>query len=1119
MGTTLTTLKTGHANFVTVVAIEGYPYLLTDGNAAAVATAWAGTDYADNTPLTGLLVELQNRQSINPWSGLSGGGDGNATITLLADATDRLGIDVARSNAGAETYLTSTLTRTTTTIPVYSTTGFPSSGEVWIGNECIEYTSVGAQQLNATVRGKYSPFGTESNHASNPRFAAQHRAGFVDYSVNIEPAVTQYRRWWNGAVVGIWLHRVSNPLLGTLDTRAEAQCIYAGVLDEPIDDPDRNATVIKCVPFAERIRSAVLFRDQWKAQVREGIWLDALSGSIMFQDNVGATTVGPTNGLEVVASGASGPNEINQGYYTPIELMDKINAWLVAERLAGRISGTYELDIVPAGTGWASHVHWKCSGTGTVNWGILLPGSIARLFGFQDPDSTALLNTPFLFSGNGPSDGNYYNETGDYAPLSVFVGSSTATQAKVRLYSTAGVALDLRDYMPPGWSNPFGFGSYTTVGMFQLGDGTIFSGSIEPISGGYELVIFIGNYGNDSEVLTKFRAPYSPSGPSTTLEVKQILALSGTAEEIVNGLVYSTGSSAYNDATWDTLGFGIGIGVPWGLLGADFEDSLAYSASGNAHLTVWISKPTRFQELIDQDLVLLGLYLVWKNGSFKFSEFSMPVVSSAVVALTEANKAEQVGDQASHRSPTRLTTEWAKQIVEIQWGYDFVEDKFTRAPYILEDRNAIDNSGQDIVRGTIKARNIDAANVPAAIDRLRDRLGFFTQPFHKIVRSISLAQYDLAPLEHVTVTDDSARDPSSGARRVTNRPALLLTIAADFGGPGRGLSGEVELWLAPVNRAAVYSPTAVMDETVNTGGFTRGYDSATKTIRTKSHEHTDSSADLDASYFAAGDKIYWCEIDPAVTSSPDVGTDTIVSVSTTDIVLTSGFSPGATKTYRIFSQAYTSAQATQQVNAYQADDADALIQDAAPPFRYELPLPAVGPIETTSARAELVPTVAYGDGKARDTGNERALIRCINQAIDYKTAHQSPTLARTVVSSGGTWFLAFMRPVYVGMQVPGLVTRTLSVAPQMRSSDGGTASIRITLAPSRPTGTSLQDILLPINSVSATFTTTSGTMTTPTAQGLLTSAVPLSGMAYLLVELSGNAECFGIAKCLESVRS
>jgi hypothetical protein len=51
------------------------------------------------------------------------------------------------------TNLTSAIDASQLTIPVTSTTGFPSSGHITIDNEIIHYTSVGAAQFNADARG------------------------------------------------------------------------------------------------------------------------------------------------------------------------------------------------------------------------------------------------------------------------------------------------------------------------------------------------------------------------------------------------------------------------------------------------------------------------------------------------------------------------------------------------------------------------------------------------------------------------------------------------------------------------------------------------------------------------------------------------------------------------------------------------------------------------------------------------------------------------------------------------------------------------------------------------------------------------------------------------------
>ena len=97
-GTTLAAMQAGSFAMKYVVAIEGYPYLLTDAAPAAAVAAWTGTDWTQALP--GLLVELDRNQTIDPWNPLQGGG--TCTLRVQPDPTDRLGIDMAKRNAGAE---------------------------------------------------------------------------------------------------------------------------------------------------------------------------------------------------------------------------------------------------------------------------------------------------------------------------------------------------------------------------------------------------------------------------------------------------------------------------------------------------------------------------------------------------------------------------------------------------------------------------------------------------------------------------------------------------------------------------------------------------------------------------------------------------------------------------------------------------------------------------------------------------------------------------------------------------------------------------------------------------------------------------------------------------------
>ena len=154
MGTTLDTLKAGSLNYCTVVAIEGYPHLITNhADPSKVVTAWSGTDFT--TALGGLFVDLDRSQGFHPLRAFDEGG--KCTLRIAPDADDTFGIDLAATARGDYTYLSNSIDCDDTTIPVKDTTFLAASGTAYLGTECIAYSGTTATTLTGVTRGMYSP--------------------------------------------------------------------------------------------------------------------------------------------------------------------------------------------------------------------------------------------------------------------------------------------------------------------------------------------------------------------------------------------------------------------------------------------------------------------------------------------------------------------------------------------------------------------------------------------------------------------------------------------------------------------------------------------------------------------------------------------------------------------------------------------------------------------------------------------------------------------------------------------------------------------------------------------------------------------------------------------------
>lgn len=103
------------------------------------------------------------------------------------------------------TNLTAGIDAVTLTIPVTSTTGFPAVGYISINNEIIHYTSIGATQFNADLRG--ADGSSAASHLINDQVAQNNNAAYhnlpteeliaiiADLVDNIRPNITNLQNW------------------------------------------------------------------------------------------------------------------------------------------------------------------------------------------------------------------------------------------------------------------------------------------------------------------------------------------------------------------------------------------------------------------------------------------------------------------------------------------------------------------------------------------------------------------------------------------------------------------------------------------------------------------------------------------------------------------------------------------------------------------------------------------------------------------------------------------------------------------------------------------------------------------------------------------------------------
>jgi len=1131
-GTTLAAMQAGSFAMKYVVAIEGYPYLLTDAAPAAAVAAWTGTDWTQALP--GLLVELDRNQTIDPWNPLQGGG--TCTLRVQPDPTDRLGIDMAKRNAGAETVLSSTLTRSATSDVVKRADDFPAAtAEAYVGTECFEYSAKTSTSFSISKRGKYSPFAAGGTGA--PRFAEWHRVGTNGDGVMLEPVISQYPRSWKGKWVGVWVHKTDGT---NLNSKADAQLVFAGVIDEPRDDAETGYTCILCTSVLDMFKNGTLGRDFFNATAAVGRYIQAGATFRMydFVQSTGSTKT--ANDLVCVASGASGANQINAGYYGLADICNVINTWLGSEISAARLNGVYYWINTPepSNGGDRTVMHYECTSTGSsvCHWVLDFPDASWQ--------QTLGLSTPQMI-GDGTTNTGHVSISESGPTIAGVFQLGSGFSVTLNLTSSVGTFQDQYATLPPGIKSilPSGGGGLQW-GVFMFNEKFLIVGAYDgalTLSNVYAIASPINAGFPDPNSLLSYQVPQG-DGAAT---VRQIFIFNGPTSTLLNRFVFSTGTNGYNDSTYDVNPYGFGLGIPAGLL-PNFLTSSATMVGANVDALITIDKPTKFADLFTADLVLRRTHVIWKNGGVQLSSWSTPVVSGGTTILNEANKAEPAGNQVNHATPSVEDSTWLKNTVKINWNRDITTTGANKESYAatltIEDGVSLDDQGGQGSLATLNARNsYDQYGLGGGIQQLLPGFvawfPYFSRPIIKITRSVNQCFFEIAPGDIVSVSDNRVRDPATGKRKITARPGLVVRARSQLGGPVPGKPGEttpqsveVDVVFLAVNRVAAYAPAAEVDDTAGAGGFSAGYNSGTSTLRCYAHKHSESSESADAANFFASDKILIVEIDPAGGGVPISWTRTIQSVSSNDITLTAGLSSPAwdnTKKYRVTYDAFSVDQAAQQAKTFQAGT-DATVQQLVPAFEYGMTTSAI--LATSldhTTLPELPAAISWGPdvGKPRDTGYEKALSLLLDNLVDHKTARQSPMMtigveSNTTYSSGNGWQLLYLAPIYVSQMESNLATviRYLYVAPWFRSSDGTATNIRVSLTPYRPTDTSRNDVTIKAPAVSTSWSTSSTTWTTGTEAGLPLYVLNGFTSGWLLIEGKLKCETRGLAQCIERER-
>jgi hypothetical protein len=1131
-GSTLTALQAGSGAWKWVIAMEGYPWLFSDAAQSEVGAGWTGTDWGQ--ALSGVTVVLENEQRLDPWNPFPEGGTFQFYVPAQSPSSDPFGVDTGRSTAGNETILdpgtNQGIDNDDTTATVRSTANFPASGTVYIGTETIAYTGKTATTLTGLTRGKFASFAV----SGGTRFGHQHRVRLDENAVQLAPLVTDQPRSWLGRWVGAWLHRYDHGT-GLMNTKANAQLCYAGRVVSVRDDEATLQTVVECEHVLKYISEAVLCQNQWSATVVEGITLVAGWTFTIKDTGNDGTTWHAANDL-LVKTGASGANEIEPGLYTVEQLHSLINDWLASELAATRIVGTYTIGIAPFAPDQNkphTYFSYRIPGAGpTVAFHFTLRKEVNEFLG----DIAAIVYSPtqkvVLSHSNSQPNVDY-----DVVSHDVPMRNSAMILGQISVTEERGVFEDQSASLPVN--------AHWTVdsdnnAIFLIDNKYVIAG--RKVGSTISQILLLSTSITFQDLFeTAIFAQTRMDDGSAPVSIKQIFMFEDTFANVFAKLLYSTGTAGYNHATYDAFPAACGLSIPHTLLGTAFTDSLAALPGADMPLTLVVEKPKKLMDAIGGDMLFRWAFLRWKSGGLQVATWKTPLPGVGST-LSDANKAASPENNDGHRASTLLTDEWQASIIKINYNRDITDltaDGGYRDSITIEDRTAVEDAGGQPRTRTINLANTYSQNVQqgAGVEGLKD--GFMalapmmaTRPVRRVTRTIDSRFFEGYSIgDSVLFADKFARDPDTGLRGVTTRPGLIVMHRWTIGGPdpkGEGVSdvnGEVELLLLPLLRVGPYVPAAQLDDTSANAGL----DAATKKIATcYAHKYSETSEAVDASYMSVGRKIRLIEKDPVDPTTPSTWDDTVAAQSGNTVTLTTGFAAfDNTKKYDIVWDTYGDAIANQQTFAYQADDADGMIFDARAPYQYVSGTSYPSFTANTAGDAvELPANITFGDAVGLDVATQTAINRLINNLIDFKTAHCEPwvtnaEIAPTKLSGSAVYELVECRPINLTSDnLLSTPKRSLTVAPLLRSSDGTSASVRITLVKQPPGDNTTSDVNRGGVLAEAVFTTTSTTLAIGTPATLnIGTLKDLNGNAFLLVELTLKARFRGLAQCQEGPRA
>ncbi len=1055
MASLATILASERAELAWVLEIEGYGQVwTTTADTSGISTAW--------TARTGTTVAagMEKPSSVTRSLDLLGFKTSPVNTTVrLSDPTAVLAALFGDDDTTAvTTYCTLDVDRDDTTIHVKSTSSF--SSPIYIGNERITYSGSTGTSFTGCTRGTFA-------YAGKTAWAHTHRLS--TNGGKLGPEVSTKPRVWANRGVSIYV-TAKDPDTNVWITRANAQHWFAGYLQGWSRSGEDKLWSLDVVSVEKRLDTSIL-RDQFVAEM-DGFTLPAIDLA------VGQSMVGSSSSVD------SATFTLPAGHYTLDGLLLALNNLLDTASLTWKMGLALVGDVIrmslmlPSATDGAYYTCYL-AGTGDTYYGF---DRLVEILG----EATLLLSRA---SGVGAQ-----SLTRD--------GGKKALRASWNFWKDE--ELTVGNWVGT-WANQQTDdvikGNITGVeGLLQIGDSMTLwavsqNGTTFTRKGQLDLNNAAGGWKVDSSTLGWGIHVAVGEAPLT---VRQVWAVQGRTSRHLLRMLLSTGTSTYNNSTYDKWPSTMGLGIPSTVVDVESIEAVDSALGAAAEQMLVLFEPVPAAEEIHSFMASLGFALIWKNGKLTARLPTTPAGLPAEWTLNESNKGNRHGtdtDDGSSLIVNEFTLRFNRVLGTDEYlGVDVYHN--------LPSQHELDET-----RGMeYKARSLydeDGSRIVAWRKHVAAPLAaYFGRAIRRHKRSGSRALLGIAPGDTVTWTDDDAPNQRTAAYGMSGVKAWVTEVTYD------PETAEHDLTLiVPSGKFGGMSPVAMLDYSRGDAGW----DSANLTAYFRQHEFSLSTEDVDIANFEdwtwtlAGAYFRIVEVDPATPAGAQEWSNfavVSVDVATNSAVINNALTGFSTsKRYYLEFDDYAGTTAAQNATAYIGDDVTQSIIAKDPVYRWGSFVPTVA-AQTPSG------TVGYkrpdslqdDDGEPMNARKLRDAAQSLNNAYAHTTTQQP--ISRQFVgfrTTQSTTPILLAGP-FVVFCPPGVATLNISLHAKYTNAAGGAqqASFTVTASPTQPTGSAANTVTHGAMKEQTTITTASAS--TAIITGTLAVHPGTDDLCYVTVE-------------------